>query len=164
MSWENYTILGLDLGNTLGWSLCKGGVIVQSGVVNLKPKDSADGTQFIIFQDDILSKFTKVDEICYEKVTFASTLAQAGVYMGLLAHLKAHCIRHRIKYYGFPNQTLKLQFAGTGNANKHQMCARAHELGWKHGELGTDLDNDECDAIASIFVRLSMIGKDCRFK
>lgn len=160
----DHTILCLDFGSTVGWALIKNAVVVQSGVRQLSAKDAQPGHRFVMFQDEILRGFTKVDEIVYEDIPFHTSRDQSRVYDGLLAHLQAHCLRNRIRLLGINNSTIKKEFAGNGKASKEEMCAHAHSLGWRHGEPGTDLDHDECDAIAAGFVRLSRQGITARFK
>ena len=163
MAEGDHTILSLDLGSTMGWALVKNTIIVQSGAVSLKHKDAHPGDRFLRFKQ-ILDKFPNVNEICYEDISFQTSRDQSRLYDGLLAFLQVHCLVHKIRLIGINNTTIKKIFTGNHHAKKDEMCAVAHRMGWKHGEPGTDLDHDECDAIACAVVRLKRQNISCSFK
>lgn len=163
MSEQEHIILGLDLGSTLGWCLVKNSVIVQSGVFPLKFKDAHPADRFIRFKE-FLFKFRGVHEVVFEEISFHTSRDQSRVWDGMRALLMVFCYEHRVRLLGVPNATMKKEFAGHGKADKVEMCAVAHRMGWKHGEPGTDLDHDEVDAIAAVVTRLKRQGTACRFK
>lgn len=159
----DYTILALDLGSDMGWAFIKNGIICQSGVVRMVKKDLHAGHRFMKFQN-WLNNFIGVNEIFYEDVMRFESGASAKSYCGYLAILQLFCLVHRIRLVGIKPTSVKMEFAGKGNANKADMCNVAHRLGWKGGHLHTDLAHDECDAIACGWVLLKRRGIEPEFK
>lgn len=153
----DWTILGLDLGSTMGWAFAKNATILNSGTVPLTRKDAHPGDRFVRF-NNWLQDWRNVKEICYEDVPRFESAAAAKSYCGYLSVLQMFCLVHGIRLAAAKPSSVKLGFAGKGNANKFDMCKVAHKLGWKHGHVSTDLDHDECDAIATVWVILARRG------
>jgi hypothetical protein len=151
--------LGLDLGSTLGWAKCIDGVIVDSGVVDLRVGDKDDprypGRRFEKFWNWILENHHEADEVYYERVVgFQHSTMAMGAYFGLLAMLQLFCEVYGKKApTGIHTTTLKHRFTTNGRAKKIEMCNMAINLGWKNGHSGTDLNHDEADAIALVVVK-----------
>lgn len=152
--------LSLDLGTTLGWAKCIDGVIVESGVADLRPGCHKDDPQYEgargeIFWNWLLENHQDCDEIYYEHVVGFQYSTQAmSVYFGLRQLMKLFCLMYgRKKSYPIHTTTLKHRFTDNGRAKKHEMCQMAIDLGWKNGARGTDLNHDEADAIAMVFVK-----------
>lgn len=165
MSEEDYTILNLDLATSVGWCLVKNGIIVQSGVFDLRTKGSTHpGHRYLKFSSEFLSRFRGVNEIAYESIPFSSHAQAHRVHCGLASHLEVFCLMNRIRLIGINTNTVKKLFTGDGHAEKADICAAAHRMGWKHGEPGTTLDHDEADAVACAVVNLARRGIAVRFK
>lgn len=150
----SYDILSLDLGTSFGFATISDGVLKTSGVVKLPPADPHPGHRFIKF-GQWLSSQKKVKEIFYEIVPRFESAKSARVYCGLLAMVQMFCLQHGIKLTGIYPTSVKLEFTGNGHAKKPLMCEVAHKLGWKGGHPATDIDHDECDAIACAWVILN---------
>lgn len=150
-----FVTLALDLGSTFGWSLGKNGEIVGSGELTLVPGASNlhPGHRWLKFQE-WLFQFKDVNEILYEDVMFFGQNGHkaARVYCGLLAVVQTFCLVHGIRMRCLSPSTVKAEFAGDGRADKIRMCDVALNLGWKNGKRGTDINNNECDAIALMWV------------
>lgn len=157
------TTLGLDLGKTLGWCFAKNGVILNSGTIALAPEGCHKAWPLVNFKQT-LQGFKGLTEIVYESIPFQTSKANSRMYDGMLGQLEIFCFENSIALIGIPNGTLKKDFAGHGHAKKPDMCAVAHRMGWKHGELGTDLDHDECDACACIVVWYKHQNEPIHFK
>lgn len=162
MTTRAHTILGLDLGSTFGWCLVTDGVVTHSGEVALSRKDAHPGDRFLRFQE-FITDFRSVDEVCFENVPRFESAASARVYCGLRAVVEMHCLIHRIRMTCINANTVKKDFAGNGNCKKAEMCSTAHRLGWKNGAPGTDIANNECDAIATVWVLQKRRGNEVSF-
>lgn len=158
--------LSLDLGTRTGYALVEGNKLVKSGVRDFSVKASEHtGRRGIKFYNFLLS-IGQVDEIYYEEIQFGGGFKNdsgkwVGVtndgrefYHGLLMLVNMYAAGFGIFTFGVHPSTLKKQFAGHGHADKEQMVARAHELGWKGGQPGTALYHDEVDAIAILETQL----------
>lgn len=153
---RDYTVLSLDLGSTVGWAFVKNATILHSGIVPLSRKDAHPGDRFLRFHNWLLQmKANKVNEIFYESVPRFESAAAAHVYCGLLAVLQMFCLMHGLRMTNIKAKSVKKEFAGNGNADKFEMCRVAHRMGWKNGHAETDIDHDECDAIAIAWVILT---------
>lgn len=150
----DFTTLALDLGGTLGWALGKNGVIVQSGEVALFSKDAHPGHRWLRFHEWLYDNHRDVNAILYEDVMFFGNngVLTARVYAGLLAKVQEFSLVHKKTLRALGPGTIKKEFAGNGRADKHAMCETAINLGWKRGVRGTDKFNNECDAIALLWV------------
>lgn len=152
--------LGLDLGTRTGWALAEGDKIIASGVRDFSVKSSEHtGKRGIKFYNFLLT-MGQVDEIYYEKIQFGAGFKTPDgrwvnpsndgreLYHGLLMLMRMYAAGWQIPDFGIHPGTLKKNFTGKGNAEKEEMCARAHALGWQGGEPGTALFHDEVDACA----------------
>lgn len=161
-------VLSLDLASTFGWALGehdgKNGVVTHSGEISLIAKDAHPATRFLRF-NEFLNKFRGVKEILYEDVMFhgQNGHAAARVYCGLLAQLQIFCLVQGIRMSAMSPSSIKKHFAGSGKATKEMMCETAHKLGWGGGMAGTQLAHNECDAIALMWVVMTIRGLDPKF-
>ncbi len=160
---RSHTILSLDLASTTGWAFLKDGVIEKSGVVRLVDKDAHPGDRWRKFKN-MLVGFKNVNEIIYESVPMYDSTRWARIHAGLVAHLEDFVLMYNIRCTTIQATSVKLEFAGHGHAQKADMCKTAHRLGWKGGVEDTDIDHDECDAIAAAWVILSRRGVQPKFK
>ena len=158
-----YTILSLDLGSNVGWCFIKAGLITQSGVLDLRCKESHPGYRFLKFQN-MISPFRHVSEIFYEDVPRFESAGAARVYCGLLSILQVFCLMNKIRLTNIKAGSVKKEFAGHGHAKKPDMCRTAHRLGWRHGHPETDIDHDEADAIAAAWVLMQRRGVKLEFQ
>jgi len=154
--------MSLDLGSNLGYCMIDHGIIIKSGALKLSAKDSHPGTRFQRFQNFLIAH-RHVKEIMYEDVPRFESAASAKVYCGLLSILQLFCLVQGINLTGIFAKSVKKEFAGNGNADKAAMCKVAHRLGWRGGHPDTDIDHDECDAIAGAWVILKRRGVDPNF-
>lgn len=152
-----FTTLSLDLGSTLGWALGKNGVIESSGEVALSAKDSHPGHRWMRFQE-WLAKFHDVDEILYEEVQAFRSSQASMVYGALRAVLQMYALAYKIRLCTLTPGQIKMDFTGNGNAPKELMCDIAMNLGWTKGRRGSRDYNNECDAIALLWVIFSRRG------
>jgi Holliday junction resolvasome RuvABC endonuclease subunit len=161
-----FVTLSLDLGTTFGWSLGINGQIVRSGELTLAPGASTmhPGHRWLKFQE-WLFQFKDVNEILYEDVMFFGQNGHkaARVYCGLLAVVQMFSLVHGIRVRCLSPSAVKSEFAGSGRADKFRMCEVAINLGWKNGKRGTDVNHNEVDAIALMWVIFNRDKKCPRF-
>lgn len=160
--------LSLDISKFTGYALVEGNQLIKSGVRDFSVKASEHiGKRGIKFYNFLLS-IGQVDEIYYEKVMFSGGFKNAAgnwtgatndgreLYHGFLMLVNMYAAGFGIPLFGIHVSTLKKQFTGNGHADKEQMVARAHELGWKGGQVGTSLYHDQVDAIALLETQLRL--------
>lgn len=143
--------LALDLGTSLGWAIGNDGVIMATGQIALSAPHAHRGHKWLRFQE-WLYPHRNVQEILYEDVTGFRSGDAAKSYGALLSHLDVFCLVHGIRLSSMTAGQVKSDFTGNGNAPKELMCEVAINLGWKHGIRGTRANNDECDALALLWV------------
>ena len=146
--------LGLDLGKKLGYAACQDGKIMVSGTLLLSknPNDPV-GKRYATFEAFLSKVALGVDGIYYEVVnSHGQWNTSLETYHGLLAILQKFQYFSHVPITGIHLIHLKKAFTGNAKAKKHDMCAKAHELGWIGGRLGTDKDDDEADACAALIV------------
>ena len=117
---------------------------------------AGEGRRFLNFYNWLATKLTDydIDEVVYERVTgWQKSTSASALYYGFEAQLKV--VTQNLRLIPIQTGQLKREFTGHGAAKKEAMCARAIELGWEGGCLGTDLNNDEADAIALLFVHMN---------
>lgn len=154
--------LALDIGTYTGWALAEGSKIIKSGVRDFSVKKSQHiGNRGIMFFN-FLNSLGRVDEIYYEKIQFTGARKGGGawsgdngeLYKGLLMLVNMYAAGYGVPTIGEWPGTIKKAFTGSGVAEKEDMCAEAHRLGWKGGKLGTREGHDEVDAIALLVTQL----------
>lgn len=159
----DFTILSLDLGSNFGWAIGKNGVITASGEVPLtRSQDSHPGMRWMRFQE-FLYKHRDVNEIIFENVKGSRSHVASMVYGKLKGDVETFVLANGIRLSCLTPGEIKSDFTGNGNAKKEIMCEVAMNLGWKHGMRGTRDFNDECDAIALMWVIYSRRGITPRF-
>lgn len=155
--------VGLDLGTRTGWAVAQGASIIKSGVCDFSLKRNQHiGNRFIWFSNfmsDLSKNYGPITEIYYEKIMFGGPGGRISgdgheLYHGLLAVMNMHAAALGIFTIGVWPGTLKKSFTGSGVAEKKDMCAAAHALGWLGGAIGTAENHDECDALALLFTQL----------
>lgn len=160
---RDYTILSIDIGSDTGWCKLKNGIIIGSGVVSFVKKDSHPGDRFVRFHNWLREYGKDVQEIFYEDVPRFESAKAARSYCGYLATIQMFCLTGGKRMTNIKANSVKKEFSGHGNSDKTEMCRVAHKLGWKNGLLGSDLDHDECDAIACAWVLLVRRGVEPSF-
>ncbi len=153
MKKKPYDILALDLGTTTGFAYVQDGVLKASGTVVLPDHKTHPGLRFLKLHN-FLQPFRKVREIMYEDVPRFESAKAAKVYCGLLSLVQLFCALHGIRMTAIQSNSVKKEFTGNGNAKKALMCKVAHGMGWRGGHPDTDIDHDECDALATVAVVL----------
>lgn len=159
----DFTILSLDLGSTFGWAIGKGaGSIASSGEVSLSSPDCHPGTRWMRFQE-WLYKHKGVNEILYEEVQNFRSGDASMCYGALRAMVQVFALANGIRLSALTPGQIKMDFTGNGNAKKEVMCEVALNLGWKNGVRGTRDFNNECDAIALLWVVYTRRGIEPSF-
>lgn len=144
----DFTTLALDLGSTTGWCLAKNGVIIDSGEVTLSSgKDTHAAHRLLRFQN-WLFQHKDVNEILFEDVSFITSIMQIKLYAKLLGVLEIFALAQHIRMASLTPSQIKKDFTGMGNSKKDVICEVAQNLGWKNGQPGTLVNNNEADAIA----------------
>ncbi len=154
--------LGLDLGRFCGYALAEGDRIIRAGVRDFSVKKSQHPGHRLIMLYNFLSSLGRIDEIYYEKIMFTGARKGGGAWgsdHGEFYHQLLGVVYMVAAGFGVPTigiwpGTLKKSFTGSGVAEKEDMCARAHELGWRGGAIGTAEEHDAADAIALIYTQL----------
>lgn len=159
--------IGLDLGSTLGWAVAIDNAIVDSGSITVhKDSKEAWGQSLsrlwyflteLVYESPYKEEYPVV-EIVFESVQFSKFALSTLVYGRLLGILQLFAHTGGIPTYTYTPSEIKKYFTGMGNSKKDEMCARAHELGWKGGKYGTALYSDEADAIGVIFTHMARRG------
>lgn len=160
---DDLTSLSLDLGSTIGWALGKNGVVLDSGEVALREKyNSHPGRRLLRFHEWLYETcitmregepVKRVQEILFEEVTmFFKGNSAAIMYGRMVGQLEVFSLTHGIPLRSLSVGTIKKDFTGNGNAKKEIMCEVAMNLGWKNGTRGTRDNDNECDAVALLWV------------
>lgn len=156
-------ILALDLSKSLGYALLEGDKIVKTGSYLLSYKtDVHPGAKFIRLVE-FLNQYSDVDEILYEFVPRFVSAQWAVNYGGYLGQLMMFCNVNGIRFGSLKPTQIKQVFTGKGNADKKAICAVCHKIGWRNGKPGTDIDNDEADAIALLVATMMNRGREISF-
>lgn len=155
---SNHTTLALDLGTSCGWAKSIEDTIAKSGVIDLKIKDAHPGIRFMRFKNWLVEHGADANHIVYERVPRFASADAARVHCGLLAVVQMYCVSKRIRMTSIMPKVIKKEFTGNGNADKVMMCRVNHKLGWKGGHPDTDVDHDESDARAILWVALTRDG------
>lgn len=161
----DFTTLAIDLGSTIGYSIGRNGVVIESGEVTLSAgaaNKTHPGHRWLRFQN-WLARYGHVNEILFEDVPRFESAGAAKVYGALLGVLQIFSLAHGIRMCSLKPNQVKKDFTGNGIANKQEMCEVAIKLGWKHGIIGTPNNNNECDAIALYWVVCSRRGVEPKF-
>lgn len=150
-----FVTLSLDLGLTFGWAVGKSdgqnGIIESSGELALAINHAHPGHRWLKWQE-WLYQYRNVNEILYEDVTGFRSGDAAKSYGAMLSHLHVFCLVHGIRTGSLTPMQVKEDFTGLKMAKKEQMCDVAMNLGWKKGTRDTRELNNECDAIALLWV------------
>lgn len=160
------SILALDIGTTCGWAFSKADKITGWGVEDFRVKGDDPHTRGLRFTRFAkwLHEWGGVEEVLIESVgAFQHSQAAIEVYYGMLAVIRMFCSDWRIPLRGMHTSTLKKQFTGNGRADKLEMCALAHRLGWRGGIPGTAQDHDAADACALIVCIQKERGIEIKF-
>lgn len=158
-----FTTLSLDLGATTGWAYFEDGVLRNSGELKLTFKDAHPGLKFHRLEK-FLIRIGKVDMMVFEEVPFISNMPgksnpdAAMNYGGYRSIIERHCYALEIPIIYNNVSHWKKVFTGSGRADKFQVCAKCHSLGWVHGRKGSDVHDNEADAIGSGFAALIEAG------
>lgn len=147
----DFVTLSLDLGSVFGYAIGKNGFIIDSGEVALNTKHAHPGHRWCKFQE-WLYQYKDVNEILFEDVPGFKSGDAAKNYGALRAVLDIFSLQHGIRMGALTPGQIKGDFTSNGNAKKELMCDVAMNLGWKNGVRGTRDKNNECDAIALLWV------------
>lgn len=142
----NKTILALDLGTTMGWSLSSDGYIT-SGTSNFKAgRFEGGGMRFLRF-NSWLEEISKqlIDVVYFEEVRRHIGVDAAHVYGGFLSQLTAFCEKNSIPYQGVPVGTIKKFITGKGNASKQEVIEAIRNKGH------LPKDDNEADSLALLY-------------
>lgn len=171
---QGYTILSLDIATNLGYAVAEDGVILESGTKNLYPP-GASGYSKLWMQGHRLKNFREFlweiaskgcDEIIIESIDMNPRWVHSATpLIELKAVFKDFVVEAgNIRVTQVKPKFLKNALTGLPNADKVQMCAACHAMGWQGGVIGTQRDNDEADACALIIVVLKARGVTVTFK
>ena len=140
------SILCLDLGTQAGWALRSDDGTVTSGSESFHPQRfEGGGMRYLRFKrwlTELKQLTDSLDAVYFEEVRRHAGVDAAHAYGGFMAHLTAWCEHHEIPYQGVPVGTIKKHATGKGNANKQEMMATMHRLGYQ------PVDDNEADALA----------------
>lgn len=155
-------ILGLDLGNTTGWSLYNDGVILSGTFENSRSAQArfeGGGMRYVRFLDN-LKKMPRPDRIAVEEVRSHKRAGQrsenvtaAQVYGGYLATLSQWCDIEKIPFEGIAVGVIKKRATGKGNSNKELVIAATKTLSPK-----AITDDNEADAFWLMVLALEGAG------
>lgn len=156
--------LSLDIGGTTGWALSADNRIVNSGVATFrnKPGDHP-GDRLATFFQWLCTNWNGVHEIHYEEVIGFSGYTDTSFFNRMYGILAMWSSTLRLPMIGINPTTLKHQFTGNGRAKKDEICELAMDLGWPHGERGTERFHDEADAVAILVVALAKRNQTAEF-
>lgn len=140
------TILALDLGTQMGWSLLHKGIITSGTLTFKNDRYQGGGMRYLRFSrwlHDIkdLAGGT-LEEVYFEEVRRHLGVDAAHMYGGFLATLTSWCEKESIPYQGISVGTIKRHVTGKGNASKQDVMVSIRAKGYK------PQDNNEADALA----------------
>lgn len=170
----SYTVLSLDISQTLGWALIRDGIIEFSGEMDFSLRGRREGQNLIDFMN-FLEKFASVDEIFCERMIIIPASANKKGRPNSKSQIEFHAIlkmfvcMHKIRIEYMASQSWRKILTGaargdTPGREKFRICAKLHSIGWKHGSIGTDKKNNEGDALGLGIAVLKSRGIDCQFK
>lgn len=140
------SIICLDLGTNLGWSVYYGPGDTAHGVMSFKPgRFEGGGMRWVRFRSWLSAMHEQhgpVDAIHFEEVRAHKGTDAAHAYGGFLATLTGWCEGKQIPYAGHSVGEIKRHATGKGNANKAAMSAAVRRLGF------SPADDNDADAIA----------------
>ncbi len=158
---EKTTVLALDFGQKMGWSLRWTDGEVTSGceklsiptkIVKKKKIKESPGMRFVRFKD-FLSKVDGVTHIFYEKVYSHIGVEAAHQYGGYESLLLEFCERNKIKCGFYGVGTIKKRATGSGKASKEQMM----EAATKHFKQEIQNDN-QADSLWLLVLSTEKLG------
>ena len=132
---ETLSILALDLGTKMGWSLYSDDNIyscVEDFSLKVKEKNR-QGKRFEKFEMflNLMRKKYNINYVFFEKVMqHHKSRAAAAIYNGFWAILIAWCEKNNIMYEGVPVGTIKRFIAGKGNASKEEVIDSVKNKGF----------------------------------
>lgn len=140
-------ILGIDPGTACGFSYRYESGSHQSGVWDLKPRDTDSRGMRYVRLRRFLAEGTKPDYVAYEEVCRHLGTSAAHIYGGIVATIQQWCEDAGVEYLGIPVGTIKRRATGKGNASKHDMVEAAQKRWpeWKPTAHAGEEDN-EADA------------------
>jgi len=146
-------VLGLDLGTRCGWALAEGGIIIASGVWDLRPRRFEGGGMRYVRLRRHLAELAP-GRVYFEEVRRHAGTDAAHVYGGLLGVVSGWCEEAGVAYAGMPVGAVKRCATGRGNAGKAQMVAAAR-LAFSRPDLESE---DEADALWVLACGLTELG------
>lgn len=151
---ERKTILTLDLGAKTGWAVSNDGDYNFSDYWEV-PSNKTYGQKYWYFNNELRYVINKFNPsfIAYEKVQrhIGTYAAHAyGAYQGIL-HFVAE--DYRIPIVTMSVGEIKKFITGKGNADKQMVIDAVNERG--HNIT----DDNEADAVAMMYLQLSLMGK-----
>ena len=170
--------LALDLATHTGWAVCEGNVIIASGTVDLSAalkSPNQQGFKIYLLESwlreqqfhEFINCIVIEDIMVFRGKTSKQSQKAIQSYFHLQAKVYEYC---RAIGAGSPvlinPMTLKLAFAGKGNASKEDMAREAVSRGWGGAEWAADgriMNGDEADAIALLFVNAENQGYQVSF-
>jgi len=146
-------ILALDTGNDMGWAFYSKGKVIASGTKELAPngENEKTGARWKRMRK-FLKKFKGIDLIVFEDVMGIQMRNHMQSHFGYMSLLEEWAYENKVDMTGYKQMTLKKKFTNNGWADKAEICAAAHKLGWEGGKPGTEDDDDEADALALLYI------------
>ena len=151
-------ILALDLGTHMGWALRHVDGLVESGVLNLKPKrHEGFGARFYRLRLWLTATKNRVGGELFH-LTYEHTPGQraraAHIAGAFEATVTAWCEHHDIPYRSAHSATVKKHATGKGNADKTAVEAAVRAKGFDPET------HDEADALAILDLALCRLDAD----
>ncbi len=139
------TVLALDLGTQMGWSLLRNGIVTSGTLTFKNDRYQGGGMRYLRFSrwlDDMKRIAGPLTEIYFEEVRRHLGVDAAHVYGGFLATLTSWCEKESIPYQGISVGTIKRHVTGKGNASKQEVIVSLRAKGYRPH------DSNEADALA----------------
>jgi hypothetical protein len=155
-----HRFLALDIATQTGYAVMQNGKFVKSGVRDFTLRmGKHKGHQGIMFYN-FLRELGRIDHVFFEQIMFAGSFKNEDgeivhttndgreTYLGLKMVMNMFCAGFQLEPIGIWPGTLKKQFAGSGRAEKADMCRAARAIGWR-GD-----NHNEADAIGIMVVKI----------
>lgn len=145
-------ILGIDVGQSLGWALVGSGTVAAYGHLELPGKSPAELAGYVTRLVHLITMWDHpVDTLALEDVQFVSSRDAHASYWRIRTLVELAWGRHSSTVRTVPTGTLKRWATGKGNADKAAMCAAATRLTGhpfaSKASGGTKAQEDQADAV-----------------
>lgn len=142
-------VIGIDPATACGYAIRRDGVVLASGVWNLKPKrHEGAGMRWLRLRSYLTQvlidlRDEHIELLAYEEVRRHLGTDAAHLYAGCVTVLQTWCEDRAVPYTGIPVGTVKKLATGSGRADKEAMVLAAQRR-WPEADV---TDDNQADAL-----------------